>query len=145
MPWEGAWRNRDAGNDSMGDSWDRRGGFGYVLWGGPPDIFRWPGRNCRARQPGPDAGCDHRARFEVATPAVGFRTGVPPYNLMASVTAPDDRTVIVSWKSIYPGAGVLMLGGGSTRFGLVPFPRHILEPTFRDASADVIQQSPYWG
>jgi peptide/nickel transport system substrate-binding protein len=82
--------------------------------------------------------------FQVATPAVGFRTGVPPYNQMASVTAPDDRTLIVTWKSIYPGAGVLMLGAGSTRFGLIPFPRHILEPTFRDATAEVIENSPYW-
>jgi peptide/nickel transport system substrate-binding protein len=82
--------------------------------------------------------------FQVATPAVGFRTGVPPYNLMASVRAPDDRTLVVSWKSVYPGAAVLMLGAGSTRFGLLPFPRHLLEPTFRDATPEVIQNSPYW-
>src|SRR5207249_11792996 len=42
--------------------------------------------------------------FQVATPAKGFRTAVVPYTLMADVTAPDDRTVVISWKSVYPDA-----------------------------------------
>src|SRR5206468_7659418 len=58
--------------------------------------------------------------FQFATPARGFRTAVVPYTLMADVTAPDDRTVVISWKSVYPDAGVLL---GSARFGLVPLPR----------------------
>ena len=36
---------------------------------------------------------------------------------MEDVLAPDDRSVVVRWKSIYPDAGVLL---GAARFGLVP-------------------------
>ena len=80
--------------------------------------------------------------FDNATPAVGFRTGMPPYTQIESVTATDDRTLAIRWKSVYPDAGVL-LGGGS-RLGLVPFPRHIVAPIFAGASPETIQESLFW-
>ncbi|HEY3116821.1 MAG TPA: ABC transporter substrate-binding protein [Chloroflexota bacterium] len=78
--------------------------------------------------------------FQFATPARGFRTAVVPYTLMADVTAPDDRTVVISWKSAYPDAGVLL---GSARFGLVPLPKHLLDD-LGSATPDVVQGNPYW-
>jgi peptide/nickel transport system substrate-binding protein len=80
--------------------------------------------------------------FENATPGVGFRTGIVPFNQMESVTATDDRSLIIRWKNLYPDAAVLLQG--ATRFGLVPLPRHILEPTFVGGVAQTIQESPYW-
>jgi peptide/nickel transport system substrate-binding protein len=78
--------------------------------------------------------------FKVATPANGFRTSVAPYILMEDVLAWDDRSFTIRWKSIYPDAGVLVL---DTRFGLVPIPRHIVEPAFNQ-SLEAFQGHPYW-
>jgi peptide/nickel transport system substrate-binding protein len=85
---------------------------------------------------------DFAFTFQHATPGVGFRTGIVPFNQMESVTAPDDRSLVIRWKSLYPDAGVLLQG--ATRFGLVPLPRHILEQTFVGAVPQTIQESPYW-
>jgi peptide/nickel transport system substrate-binding protein len=79
--------------------------------------------------------------FKVATPAMGFRTGVVPYTLIDEVVATDDRSFVIRWKSLYPDAGVLLLG--DVKFGLVPLPRHILEPVSTQ-SVDAFQGHPYW-
>ena len=88
----------------------------------------------------PLTGDDFVFAFQLATPARGFRTAVVPYTAMDEVLAPDDRSVVIRWKSIYPDAGVLL---GSARFGLVPLPRHILE-SVSGAPVDVLQGHPYW-
>jgi peptide/nickel transport system substrate-binding protein len=80
--------------------------------------------------------------YQHATPAVGFRTGIAPFNQMEGVTASDDRSLTIRWKNLYPDAGVLLQG--ATRFGLVPMPRHLLEQTFVGAVPQTIQESPYW-
>jgi ABC-type transport system substrate-binding protein len=80
--------------------------------------------------------------FDNATPNVGFRTGVAPYNRIDRVTAVDDRSLVIHWKSLYADAGVL-LGSGS-RMGLVPLPRHLLESTFQGKDRETIQDSQYW-
>jgi peptide/nickel transport system substrate-binding protein len=79
--------------------------------------------------------------FHVSPPANGFRTGVVPYTLMQEVVAADSRSLVIRWNSIYPDAGVLHLG--DVKFGLVPLPRHILEPTFNQ-SVEAFQGHPYW-
>jgi peptide/nickel transport system substrate-binding protein len=84
---------------------------------------------------------DFAFSYQVATTANGFRTAVAPYTLMDSVTAPDDRTIIIHWKSIYPDASVLLVG--DVKFGLVPMPRKILEQTFSQG-VEAIQNSTYW-
>ncbi len=78
--------------------------------------------------------------FKVATPANGFRTSVAPYIFMEDVLASDDRSLTIRWRTIYPDAGVLVL---DTRFGLVPLPRHILEPAVNQ-SLEAFQGHPYW-
>jgi peptide/nickel transport system substrate-binding protein len=80
--------------------------------------------------------------FENAKPSLGFRTGILPFTHMASVTAADDRSLLIRWRTTYPDANVLLQGG--SRFGLVPFPRHILEPLFVGASPQTVQESQYW-
>ncbi len=49
--------------------------------------------------------------FSVSAPSNGFRTASIPFTVMENVLAPDDRTVLIRWKGIYPDAGVLLLGG----------------------------------
>src|SRR5579871_2708090 len=78
---------------------------------------------------------------EVWAPSNGFRTAVTPYSLIDKVTAPDDRTVVVHWKSLYPDAAVLL---GAARFGLSPLPRHILGPVYQQG-LEAFQASSYWG
>jgi len=79
--------------------------------------------------------------FTVGTPANGFRTGVAPYTMMQEVVASDDRSLLIRWKSIYPDAGVLLLG--DVKFGLVPLPRHILEQA-ANQSLEAFQGHSYW-
>jgi len=62
---------------------------------------------------------------------------------MESVTATDERSLMIRWKTPYPDANVLLQG--ASRFGLVPFPRHLLEQTFVGAVPQTIQESQYWG
>lgn len=59
---------------------------------------------------------------------------------MQDVAAPDDRSIVIHWKSIYPDAGVLL---GAARFGLVPFPRHLL-PDAASQSPEALQGNQYW-
>jgi len=78
--------------------------------------------------------------FEVSAPANGFRTAVAPYTMMESVLAPDPRTVVIRWKSIYPDAGLLL---GAARFGLVPIPRRLVGEAYQQGM-EAFQGHPYW-
>jgi len=80
--------------------------------------------------------------FRVATPAAGFRTGTVPYSVMETVQAIDDRSLLIQWKGLYPDAGMLPVG--STRFGLIPFPKHILEQQVAEQSREAFQDNLYW-
>src|SRR5437762_5159476 len=51
--------------------------------------------------------------------ALGFIAA--PEDRMESVLAPDPRTVVVKWRSLYPDAGILGFAG------LVPLPKHLLD------------------
>lgn len=85
---------------------------------------------------------DFAFAFRMATPAAGFSTAGAPYSVIDDVLAPDDRTLIIHWKELYPDAAVLQ--GGGARFGLPPFPRHLLEKSFLDDARDVFANHPYW-
>ncbi|MBM2812950.1 MAG: hypothetical protein HW416_3709 [Chloroflexi bacterium] len=85
---------------------------------------------------------DFAFTFRVATPAYGFSTAVAPHTVMDDVVATDDRSLMIRWKGLYPDAGALQ--GGSTRFGLVPMPRHILEKPFLEDTKEAFQDNPYW-
>src|SRR4030095_7335123 len=79
--------------------------------------------------------------FKVGTPANGFRTVQVPSPMMEDVLAPDDRSLVIRWKGVYPDAAVLLLG--DVKFGLPPLPRHILEQV-SNQGADAFQAHPYW-
>ncbi|HZT06504.1 MAG TPA: ABC transporter substrate-binding protein [Chloroflexota bacterium] len=79
-----------------------------------------------------------------AVPQLGQATS-PPVGLMEEVLAPDDRTVLIRWKRLYPDAGALeAAGGGGTSPSFPALPRHILEPAFAQANWDQFAALPYW-
>ena len=88
----------------------------------------------------PLTAADFVFSFNVAKPGNGFRTAVVPYTLIDDVTASDDRSVTIHWKTLYPDAQGLIR---DTRFGIVPLPRHILEEPFNQG-LEAFQGSPYW-
>ncbi|MEA2642969.1 MAG: peptide/nickel transport system substrate-binding protein, partial [Chloroflexota bacterium] len=64
-----------------------------------------------------------------------LEAGIP--KMMESVQAPDDYTLVISWKEIYPYANLL------TRSGLTPMPRHLLEADYRRDPA-AFSNHPYF-
>lgn len=71
------------------------------------------------------------------TPEFG-QSASPPIGQMEEVTAPDDRTVAIRWRRLYPNAGVLALG-------FQALPRHILEQALQQADPDAFANHPFWG
>jgi peptide/nickel transport system substrate-binding protein len=65
-----------------------------------------------------------------------------PEDRMEAVLAPDPRTVVVQWRSLYADAGIL----GFT--GLVPLPKHALETAFAEygqtGSREAFFGRPFW-
>lgn len=61
-----------------------------------------------------------------------------PQNLMEEVLAPDPRTVVINWQRPSPDADSLALN----RFQ--PLPRHLLETSYQQDSADAFGAHPYW-
>jgi len=58
-------------------------------------------------------------------------------NLSTGLTAVDDFTVAIDWRTTYPGAGVLAIGE------FVPMPAHLIEPTYL-ADKEQFQRLTYW-
>jgi peptide/nickel transport system substrate-binding protein len=71
-----------------------------------------------------------------STPALGVASSTP-FGLMEEVAAPDERTVSISWRRLYPDAGALALD-------FPPLPRHILESSFTPETLDTFTSLPYW-
>ena len=67
----------------------------------------------------------------------------PPFSLISSVEAPDDRTVVIFWKEPYAAAGSLQSLGASAATGLPPLPRHILGPAL-ESGAETFINHPHW-
>ncbi|HZT07897.1 MAG TPA: ABC transporter substrate-binding protein [Chloroflexota bacterium] len=65
----------------------------------------------------------------------------PAYDLIADVSAPDPRTIVVSWSQPYINAD-RMFSSGSSGFAQ-PLPRHILERPFNENKEGFLQ-IPYW-
>lgn len=73
-------------------------------------------------------------------PALGF-IGAPE-DLMEAVLAPDPRSVVVQWRSLYADAGTLGLSG------LVPLPKHLIEGSYAEygqgGSREAFFGRPFW-
>ncbi len=61
----------------------------------------------------------------------------PPFPSIEDVSAADDRTVVIRWKTLYPDAD-------SLREGFQALPRHILEPLVRELDAESLAGHPFW-
>lgn len=70
------------------------------------------------------------------TPELGT-ANARPNSLMADVRAPDARTLVIQWKSLYPDAT-------SMASSFQALPRQILDPPFRQNDAAAFTNHPYW-
>jgi peptide/nickel transport system substrate-binding protein len=89
----------------------------------------------------PLTAADFAFAFQVnKDPALGF-IGAPE-DLMDAVLAPDMRSVLVQWRTLYADAGVLSLNG------LVPLPKHLLEASFAEYAQGGAREGflgrPFW-
>lgn len=75
-----------------------------------------------------------------ATPEVGTASS-PPIGVMEEVAAPDDRTVVIRWRQLYPWAGVLQAGNIPE---FPPLPPHVLNEPYQRADWEGIINHPYW-
>src|SRR5581483_4865614 len=69
-------------------------------------------------------------------------SGSLPFSAIDSVTAPDEATLRIHWRRLYPYAGVLQTTGDTSEFPALP--RHILEPAYQAADWDSFGNLPYW-
>jgi peptide/nickel transport system substrate-binding protein len=73
-------------------------------------------------------------------PALGF-IGAPE-DAMDAVSAPDPRTLVIQWRSLFADAGVLSFEG------LVPLPKHLLDASYTEygqgGSRETFFGRPYW-
>lgn len=70
-----------------------------------------------------------------------FGASLSPTSLIGSigeVTAPDARSLVIRWKSLFPQAGTIM---GEQ---LPPLPTHILEPALLGGAAESFLAQPFW-
>jgi peptide/nickel transport system substrate-binding protein len=82
-----------------------------------------------------------------AVPDLG-QAASPPSSLVERVTAPDPRTIVITWRQPYAQAGVLEAGSSSTSPAFPALPRHILESPFeaagQAASWEAFIAHPHW-
>ena len=71
-----------------------------------------------------------------STPELGLSSTQPTAS-MAGISAPDPRTVVISWKQLYADAAAMDVN-------FQPLPRHILEPAFQGVDAATIINHPFW-
>jgi peptide/nickel transport system substrate-binding protein len=87
----------------------------------------------------PLTGDDFMFAYSVYTSRAGLALfQSTPQDRMAEVAAPDPRTVVIRWRSLYPEAG-------SLRFEhFDPLPRHILGPIADLEDGDALGTLPFW-
>jgi ABC-type transport system substrate-binding protein len=73
------------------------------------------------------------------TPELG-QANTAPFNVLDDVSAPDDRTIVLRWKSLYPGAATMY--EHNREFPALP--RHLIEGSFQQMSPDAFLNLPYW-
>jgi peptide/nickel transport system substrate-binding protein len=71
-------------------------------------------------------------------PQSGLYFVATPQDQMADVSAPDDRTILIRWRSLYPDAGALDMND------FPALPRHILESPFLADKGEAFMNHGYW-
>jgi ABC-type transport system substrate-binding protein len=74
-----------------------------------------------------------------STQQLGLSTAAP-FQQIEGVTAPDARTISITWKVPYYDAGSLTAYGGT----FPPLPRHLLQQSFDRGDAEAFANLPYW-
>jgi peptide/nickel transport system substrate-binding protein len=64
----------------------------------------------------------------------------PPLESMEDVTAVDDRTLLIRWKTLYPDAGIV----GAEGREFPPIPRHLMEASFQPPAFEAFGRSAFW-
>ena len=60
---------------------------------------------------------------------------------LESISAPDDRTLVMVWKEPYYLANAIGTGTGA---GLQPLPRHALQESYQAGNAEAFENHTYW-
>jgi peptide/nickel transport system substrate-binding protein len=68
----------------------------------------------------------------------------PPISMLDEVVAPDARTVVFRWRSLYADAGALEARGSTGAPAFPATPRHVFEPAFRQGNWDAFVSHPGW-
>jgi peptide/nickel transport system substrate-binding protein len=77
-----------------------------------------------------------QGRIALKTAGASGKDGVTLARLIEEIHAPDARTVVVGWKTLFPGAN---------ETPWQPLPRHLLGSAFADLSApESVAHLPYW-
>lgn len=76
-----------------------------------------------------------------AQPELGMSARLPISEIEA-VEAPDQSSLVIHWRRLYPGAGVLQSGGQLG--GFASLPRHILERAFHAGQWEAFDAHPFW-
>jgi peptide/nickel transport system substrate-binding protein len=80
-----------------------------------------------------------------SAPQLGNASAAPPMNSMASIMAPDARTVLIRWRRPFVNADRLVAaGGGNGGPPFPPLPRHILERSLQESTTDGFLAQPFW-
>ena len=91
----------------------------------------------------PLAASDFVFAWKVYTTPDLTNATTPPAGFMSEVTAPDDRTLVIRWSRVYPGAGVLQSSQG-TPTDFPPLPRHVLGAPYEEGNWDAFSAHPFW-
>lgn len=70
------------------------------------------------------------------TPELGVSNS-RPNSLMEDARAPDARTLVIRWNTLYPDAGAM-----DEDFQALP--RHLLEPLYRQGDPEAFRNHPFW-
>jgi peptide/nickel transport system substrate-binding protein len=64
----------------------------------------------------------------------------PPFDAIESVSAPDERSLVITWRRLYPNAATLYEHNRE----YPALPRHLLEASFQQNPPDAFLNLPYW-
>jgi peptide/nickel transport system substrate-binding protein len=74
-----------------------------------------------------------------STPELGHSQS-SPFSALDGVAAPDERTIVFSWKRLFPGAATMY----DHNREYPALPRHLIEAPFLQHNADAFINLPYW-
>ncbi len=74
-----------------------------------------------------------------STPELG-QVNTTPFAAMEGVSAPDDRTIVFTWKTLFPGAATMYEHNRE----YPALPRHLIAAAFEENAPETFINLPYW-